>query len=165
MKTNQDFKDLFSILNTCRVRYLVAGAHAVMQYAEPRFTKDIDIWIDPTQENARRVWKALMRFGAPLQGIAEDDFANPQLVYQMGVLPNRVDIMMAVGGIRFSTAWRNRKRIKYCGVTVNVMGRREIIRAKRMAGRPQDLLDLASLEQAAKLACRRKASPRRHDRQ
>ena len=163
MKTNQDFKDLFSTLNTCRVRYLLAGAHAVMQYAEPRFTKDIDVWIDPTPENARRVWKALMRFGAPLEGIAEGDFVNPQLVYQMGVIPNRVDIMMAVGGIQFSTAWRNRKRITYCGVHVNVMGRREIVRAKRMVGRPQDLLDLASLEQAAKLARRGKATRKSQD--
>ena len=146
MGINRDFKELFSTLNTCRVRYLVAGAHAVMYHTEPRFTKDLDLWVEPIPENAKRVWAALVEFGAPLRDLTEADLCNPKMVYQIGVAPNRVDIMMGVPGIRFATAWGNRVPGEYGGVPINIMGRKDLMRAKRTAGRPQDLIDLSALK-------------------
>jgi hypothetical protein len=150
MSENSDFKDMFKALNTCRVRYLVAGAHAVMHYAEPRYTKDIDIWVEPTAQNATRVWRAMELFQAPLENVTEKDFRNPIMVYQIGVAPNRIDIMMSVPGVRFLTAWRSRKRSTYGGVPINIMSLGDLIKAKARAGRPQDLLDVASLKLASK---------------
>ncbi|MCE5328671.1 MAG: hypothetical protein LLG01_19910 [Planctomycetaceae bacterium] len=149
MAVNLDFKELLESLNAYQVRYLLAGAHAVMHYVEPRYTKDIDIWVEPTSANAQRTWEALGSFGAPLEGVTVEDLANPDLVYQMGVAPNRIDIMMGVPGVKWETAWRNRLQTRYGGICINVMSREDLMRAKRTAGRPQDLLDLAALQQSA----------------
>ena len=145
MEINPDFRDLLRALGACRVRYLVVGAYSVIYHTEPRFTKDIDIWVEPTAENAARTWRALAAFGAPLDGLRVADLRNPDLVYQIGVAPIRIDIMMGVPGVRFATAWRNRVRARYAGIAVNIIGRRDLMRAKRVAGRPQDLIDLAAL--------------------
>jgi len=144
---NADCRDLLRILNACEVRFLIAGAHAVMFHAEPRYTKDLDIWVAPSPENADRVWAALEQFGAPLQDVTKADFTNPELVYQLGIAPNRIDIMMGIPGVRFETAWRNRGRTRYGGVPVSIMSRSDLIRAKRKAGRPQDLMDLSALRE------------------
>jgi len=148
MAVNRDFKDLFSALNACRVRYLVVGAHAVIHYTEPRYTKDLDIWVDPTGGNAGATWKALVQFGAPLRGITETDFEDAEIVFQIGIAPNRVDIMTAVSGIRFKTASRNAVRTTYGGEPIRIISFKDLVRAKRAAARPQDLLDLAALEAA-----------------
>jgi hypothetical protein len=145
VESNADFKDLLRDFNESGVRYLIVGAHAVMFYTEPRFTKHLDIWIEGTARNARRVWTALLRFGAPLADVKLDDFLVGDLVYQIGVAPNRVDILMGLPGVRFPTAWHNRKAVRFLGVRAYVLSRRDLIRSKRKAGRPQDMLDLAWL--------------------
>ncbi|OPZ25879.1 MAG: hypothetical protein BWZ02_02260 [Lentisphaerae bacterium ADurb.BinA184] len=146
MPANPDYSDLFSIFNAERVEYLVAGAHAVIFYAEPRYTKDLDVWVNPTPENARRVWRALARFGAPLSGVTEADFTDGTLVYQIGVEPNRIDILMGLEPLRFESAWAARTTTAYDGVPIGVLSRDDLIRCKRAAGRPQDLLDIQRLE-------------------
>ena len=148
MAINQDFKELFSIFNDCLVEYLVIGAHAVMFYARPRFTKDLDLWVNPTKENAARVWKALEQFGAPLESITVNDFVDRQMVYQIGVEPNRIDIMMSTPGVEFAEAWKNRTASRYGGVPIAIIGSTELIKTKRTTGRPQDLLDADELEKA-----------------
>ena len=140
-----EFRDIFKILNTVRVRYLVVGAHAVGYFTEPRYTKDLDIWTAPTPDNANRVWKALARFGAPLQGVTEQDFTNPKIIYQIGIDPHRIDILTTVGGLDFAAAWNNRIRSKYEGIKINVLSLNDLIVTKRAAGRPQDLIDLKHL--------------------
>lgn len=145
MFPSSDFRDLFRVLNGCRVRYLVVGAHAVVFHSEPRYTKDLDVWVEATTENARRVFDALARFGAPLGDVAPGDFTNPEMIYQIGVEPNRVDFMMSITGVTFASAWRNKVRTTYEGVRIFVLGRRDLIRNKRLAGRPQDLLDVHNL--------------------
>ena len=147
MAVNPDFKDLLRALLSASARFLVVGAHAVAYHTEPRYTKDIDIWVEPSARNAERVWAALLDFGAPLADVSQADFAKPNLVYQMGIEPNRVDILMGIDGVRFATAWRNRVRTSYGGVTIHVLGRSDLIRSKRAAARPQDLLDLERLQQ------------------
>jgi hypothetical protein len=145
MSANPDFSDLFSTLNAESVEYLVIGAHAVMYYTEPRFTKDIDVWVRPTRENAERVCRALARFGAPMMDVTLEDFTNPDLIYQIGVAPNRVDLMMGIVGVEFEEAWAGRVDSTYGDVPIHLIGKAELIRAKQASGRPQDLLDLDRL--------------------
>jgi len=146
MPANPDFKELLNIFNEERVEYLVAGAHAVIYYAEPRYTKDLDIWVNPTPDNARRVYRALRRFGAPLKNISIDDFCNKELIYQIGIEPNRIDIMMGLAGVEFHPSWQQRVESTYDGVPIHIMGKQSLIATKKASGRPQDLLDLQRLE-------------------
>src|ERR1019366_10703366 len=88
---NSDFEELLSIFNENGVRYLIVGGHAVMLYTEPRYTKDLDVWIDASAENAEQVYRSLLKFGAPLAGLTAKDFAEERTFYQMGIPPVRVD--------------------------------------------------------------------------
>lgn len=145
MPLNPDFRDLFAALNGAGARYLLVGGYAVAFHAEPRFTKDLDVWVEPQPENAARVRDALRSFGAPLDSLAPGDLAQPELIFQMGVPPNRIDIVTSIDGVEFDEAWRGRTQTEYGDQTVTVIGRAELIRNKRAAGRPQDLLDLELL--------------------
>lgn len=146
MPVNPDFSDLFKLLNEENVEYLIVGAHAVIFYAEPRYTKDLDVWVNPSHENAKRLWKALIRFGAPLNDIRVEDFANPDLIYQIGVAPNRIDIMMGIAGVSFEEAQRSRQKSSYGDIEIFIIGREDLIRAKKASGRDSDLLDLKRLD-------------------
>jgi len=146
MEVNPDFRDLLKMLNDYSVKYLIAGGYAVMYYTEPRFTKDIDIWIEPTQDNAQKVWNALAEFGAPLEQITLNDFCNKDLIYQIGIAPNRIDIMMDIPGIEFNRAWENRIQSRYYDIPLHIISLDDLINAKEIAGRDQDLLDLKQLK-------------------
>ncbi len=145
MPANQDFKDLFSIFNEEEVEYLVAGAHAVIFYTEPRYTKDLDIWVNPAKGNAGLVFRALGRFGAPLKGVRVKNFCDRDMVYQIGLAPNRIDILMGITGVEFMDAWSNRVESTYAGIPIHIIGRRELIKNKKALGRDQDRLDLKRL--------------------
>jgi hypothetical protein len=145
MPANPDFKELFSRFNEEDVEYLVAGAHAVIFHAEPRFTKDLDVWVNPTPANAQRVHRALSRFGAPLTGVSIRDLCDKELVYQIGVAPNRIDVLMGIAGLGFDEAWADHAESTYGGVPIHIMGKASLIKAKKAAGRKQDLLDLDRL--------------------
>ena len=145
MSVNTDFQDLLRAFNDHGIRYLIVGAYAVMYYTEPRFTKDLDIWVEPSLENARKVWAALAEFGAPLEQVTLNDFLNKELVYQIGIAPNRVDIMMGIKGVHFQTAWESRVISSYEKIPVNIIGLNDLIRAKKKAGRDQDRIDLKRL--------------------
>lgn len=148
MNVSSDFKELLSTLNAARVRYVVVGAYAVIQHTEPRFTKDLDVWVDRTRVNAVRVLSALEAFGAPTDGVSVTDFCAPDVVFQIGVAPVRVDILTSVAGVRFATAYENALRTKFDGVAIRTLSLADAIRAKRASGRPQDLLDLERLQEA-----------------
>ncbi len=150
MDVNPDYKDLLKELNARGIRYVVVGTHALIYYTEPRFTKDMDIWIEPTQENAAKIFEALKAFGAPLQGIKIEDFANPQNIYQIGVSPSRIDIIMGISGVKFPTAWRNKKHVKYGDVQINILSAEDLLRNKKASGRPQDLADVSMLQKVKK---------------
>ena len=108
MSVNSDFSDRLKLFNANNVKYLVIGGYAVIQYAEPRFTKDLDLWISTDTANAAAVYHALLAFGAPLAEMTEEDFAEEGFFYQMGVPPVRVDILMGVPGLNFAKAWSRR---------------------------------------------------------
>lgn len=145
MDISSDYRDLFRILNKHRVKYLIVGAYAVIYYTEPRFTKDIDIWIKACAKNAHRLYEALKEFGAPLRDIHPEDFTNKNLVFQIGVAPIRVDIIMGIPGLSFDSAWKERTRSKYGNVSINILGIKELVSSKKKVGRAQDILDVDKL--------------------
>ncbi len=145
MSSNQDFKELFKILNEENVEYLIVGAHAVIFYAEPRYTKDMDIWVNPTPENAKKLWGALSRFGAPLKDISITDFTDKDIIYQIGIAPNRIDLLMGIAGVEFRDAFKNKQDSTYDGVKISLIGKKDLIKAKKTSGRKKDLLDLDRL--------------------
>ncbi|MHC4548174.1 MAG: nucleotidyltransferase [Planctomycetota bacterium] len=146
MGVNPDFKDLFAAFNAAEVRYLVVGAYAVTFHARPRFTKDLDVWVDPDPGNAARVFEALSAFGAPMGEVSESDFSAPDMVFQIGVAPNRIDIVMAIEGVAFPDAWERRVETRYGDCPMHVISREDLIVNKRILGRPRDREDLRALE-------------------
>ncbi len=145
MSTNSDFSDLFSAFVTHSVRHLVVGAYAVAFHGYPRYTKDLDVWVDPDSENALRVFQALAEFGAPLEGITACDFTKKGLVYQIGIEPNRIDILMGLGGLDFNTCYSRALASSYAGVPIRILCMEDLVEAKRRSGRPQDVLDIDRL--------------------
>lgn len=103
-----DFLDMFRALNAEAARYLLVGAHAVGLHGVPRATGDMDFWVEPTPDNAPRVWQALHRFGAPLHDLTVEDLARPGLIYQIGVPPLRIDIITSIDGVTFAGLGRTR---------------------------------------------------------
>lgn len=145
MDISSDYRDLFRELNKHKVKYLVVGAYAVVYYTEPRFTKDLDIWVKADTKNAGKLYRALKEFGAPLKNVHPEDFTNESLVYQIGLAPIRVDIIMGLPGIKFDLAWKNSTRSKYGGTPINILGIEELVRSKKKTNRAQDRLDLKRL--------------------
>jgi hypothetical protein len=128
------------------VRYLIVGGYAVMRLTEPRFTKDLDIWIETSIENAEKMFKSLQEFGAPLKGLSPSDFVSGDYFYQMGRPPLRVDIMMSIPGVKFQSAWQRREEVMIDNLAVPFLALEDVIRSKKASGRPQDLIDLSNLE-------------------
>ena len=155
MQIPSDYKDLLKALNKHRVKYLIIGAYAVIYYTEPRYTKDIDIWVEPEIKNAKKVYEVLKEFGASLKGMSINDFMNPNLVYRMGVPPVRVDIMMGIPGIAFDEAWKHRSKGLFEGIKVNIIGIKELIKSKEKTKRDYDLKDIESLKLKLKLKRRK----------
>ena len=145
MAINRDFSDIFGEFNAVGARYLLVGGYAVGIHGVPRFTKDLDIWVDPTLTNAARVYSALAAFGAPLSGVAVEDFATEGVFFQIGQPPNRIDIITAIDGVVFKTAWAGRVVAEYGGERIYVIGRRHLIQNKQASGRTQDLADVRML--------------------
>ena len=143
---NRDYRDMLSAFNDAKVDYMIVGAYAVAAHGVVRATGDIDVWINSTPENARRAWRALANFGAPLSGVQETDLTVYGTVFQIGVAPSRIDILTSIDGVEFSDAWNGRLEVEIEGIRVNVIGRSHLIANKKAVGRPQDLADVARLE-------------------
>src|SRR3990172_4266524 len=146
MPANPDFRDLFAELNIAGVEYLLVGGHALAIHAEPRFTKDLDIWVNARPDNASRAHAALGRFGAPLDQLSPADLTKAGIVFQIGIQPNRIDILTSIDGVEFADAWPARVTATYGGEAVPVISRHHLIANKRACGRPQDLVDAELLE-------------------
>lgn len=143
---NQDFIDLLRAFVAADVRFLIVGAYALALHGRPRATGDLDVWVDATPENARRVVRALGEFGAPLSEISDADFARPGVTYQIGLPPGRIDILTDLTGLTFSEAWPDRLQRAFGDVEVDFIGRAAFIRNKRATGRPKDLGDIEGME-------------------
>jgi hypothetical protein len=143
-----DFHDLLEELVACQVRFVVVGAHALAAHGVPRATGDLDILVEPSEENATRIWEALARFGAPLSTLTvkREDFVHPDQVIQFGLPPYRIDILTSISGVSFDEASEGAIRGSLFDVPVTFIGRDAFIRNKRATGRPKDLEDVRFLE-------------------
>lgn len=142
-----DFKEILSIFNDHEVKYLVVGAYAVMKYSEPRYTKDLDIWVEASEENSKRVYSALRKFGAPVGDLSEADFAADGF-FQMGRPPVRIDILMSIDGVEFAHAWPNRQEGDFVGIPAHFISSDDLITNESVSARPQDIIDIESLTNA-----------------
>jgi hypothetical protein len=147
---NSDFKDLLRIFAEEGVEFLVVGAYAVIHHTQPRYTKDLDVWVKPSPENAKRVSRAFLRFGVPMVEVTEADFAKEGLQYAIGLPPSQIDFLTSLPGADFESAWKDHVEGKSGGVTVPFLGAPQLIAAKTVAGRPQDLVDIDELRRAGK---------------
>ena len=143
---NRDFRDLLAEFNVHSVEYIVVGAHALAAHGHVRATKDLDIWVRPSTDNAKRVFSALQAFGAPLLDLTESDLAEPGLIFQIGVPPVRIDVITAIDVVHFMEAWPDRMLTKFADQPAAVLSREHLIQNKRTAGRMQDLADVETLE-------------------
>ena len=151
MLTSPDFKELLKSFKKHKIRYLIVGGYAVMKYSEPRFTKDLDVFISSDRKNAESVFLALKEFGAPLENLTPDDFSREGYFYQMGRPPLRVDIMMSIPGIQFDKAWQNRVVFELDDLQIFFISRSDLIIAKEASGRLQDKIDLEKLKETEQL--------------
>ena len=133
-------------MNAQSVKALIVGGYAVAFHAKPRFTKDIDLLVEPNPDNAQRLLRALSDFGFSAVDLAVDDFTTPGRVVQLGIAPNRVDLMTAIDGVSFADAWTGRVSGRFGAVPVFYIGKAELVRNKRATGRAQDLADVEALE-------------------
>ncbi len=147
---NRDFAEMLSALSAEGVEYLVVGAYALAAHGLPRATGDLDIWVRPTTENAERVLRALRSFGAPLLDLKREDLLRTDTVFQIGVVPGRIDLLTGVTGVGFEEAWASRISVIVEGRQVPVIGFEELLRNKEATGRPQDLADAAWLRSRKK---------------
>ncbi len=147
---NSDFKDLLRSLNDAGAKYLVVGGYAVMEYSEPRYTKDLDVCVGTDPLNARRVLEALVEFGAPVADLTESDFTEPEVFVQIGVAPVRVDILTSITGVDFNAAWSRRQVRPVDGLPVPFISIEDLIAAKTASGRRRDKADVAALRRWVK---------------
>ena len=150
MKTEKDYEELLGLLNKNRVKYCIVGAYAVAFHSMPRYTKDIDILIERTPENAGRILKALNEFGFGSLHLSEKDFTEKERVIQLGYEPVRVDIITSISNLNFDEVWKNRKKGQYGRIKVNFIDLENLIKSKKISGRSRDKTDLEILEKRKK---------------
>jgi len=143
---NPDFKEFIQLLNEHKVRYLVVGGYAVAFHGYPRYTKDIDIWIEMDPSNANQLVEALAQFGFGSLGLTAHDFLEPDTIIQLGNPPNRIDLLTSLSGVEFSTCFASRLEVEIDGEIVNFIDIENLKINKRASGRSQDLADLDHIE-------------------
>lgn len=144
---NKDFSEFVSLLNAHGVEYLVVGGYALAAHGHPRFTGDLDIWLRPNEENAGRTIAALRAFGFGSLDITTADLLKPEAVVQLGYPPGRIDLLASIDGVSFELCAARREMVRIGELSVPFIGLDDFKTNKRASGRPQDLADLASLEE------------------
>ena len=142
---NQDFKELLQAFNDEQVKYLVIGGYAVIKYTEPRYTKDLDLWVSVGEDNSERVFRALKKFGAPLTGLTSQDFSAEGFFYTMGIAPQRIDVLFSVDKLNFAQCWERRLESQIDGIKVSFISANDLIINKEAVKRFQDLADAEKL--------------------
>jgi uncharacterized nucleotidyltransferase DUF6036 len=148
----QDFKDLLSALNAHGVKYLVVGGYAVSFHAQPRATKDLDLFIKADLPNARAAYAAIVEFGAPLQNIQAEELADPNGFIRLGQEPAGIDILPDIPGVEFDAAWDRRVEVTIDAdraLKVFFISREDLVSSKLATGRPQDLADVEAIRIAS----------------
>lgn len=145
MPLSKDLREFVALLNSNRVEYLVVGAFAVAFYGVPRYTGDLDLLVRATKDNANRIVTALSQFGFHALGLQAADFEAKDQVIQLGVQPNRIDLMTSISGVSFEECWANRQAAELDGITVHYISIDHLIRNKECTGRARDLGDVEEL--------------------
>jgi hypothetical protein len=143
---NLNFRDILSELSSAGADFIVVGAFAMAAHQMPRSTGDLDVWIRPDRDNAQRVWTALAKFGAPIQNLGPEELARPGLIFQIGVIPGRIDMLTEIDGVSFEEAWKARVYLVVEGVRIPVLSLAHLRINKKASGRPKDLADVAWIE-------------------
>ena len=157
----QDFKELLSAFNEHRVKYLIVGGYAVAIHAQPRATRDLDLFVQPTAENARAVFAALAKFGAPLAGLKPEDLIDPESFYRIGAAPQMIEILSRISGVDFDKAWERRVETvidEGTGLSAFVISAEDLIANKLAFGRLYDLADADAVQTAQRLRSERNDS-------
>ncbi|PZU94671.1 MAG: hypothetical protein DCE90_14085 [Pseudanabaena sp.] len=142
---NQDFKEFIQLLNANQVKYLVIGGYAVAIHGHPRYTKDIDIWIEISEENSQKIITALTEFGFGSLGLTAQDFQEPHQIIQLGYPPNRIDLITSPDGIDFQSCYESKIEVMLDDIVVKFIDLDNLKRNKLASGRLQDLADLENL--------------------
>ncbi|MEO0292610.1 MAG: nucleotidyltransferase [candidate division WOR-3 bacterium] len=146
MKIEKDYEEFLKLLNKNKVKYVIVGAFALALYSNPRYTKDLDIFVEPAVENGKRLLKVLNEFGFKNLELKEEDFTVKNQIIQLGYEPVRIDLMTSIPGCSFEEVWNNKIAEKYGRTRVYFIGKRELIKSKKASGRKQDIADLELLE-------------------
>lgn len=146
MVLNRDLREFIKLLNVNKVRYLIVGGYAVAYHGHPRYTKDLDVWIEISKENAMRLYKAIDKFGFSSLGLKEKDFLDPNQIVQLGNPPNRIELFFSLKGVDFESCYASRVAVKVDHVTANFIDLENLKKNKKATGRLQDLADLENLE-------------------
>jgi hypothetical protein len=157
----QDFKELLSAFNEHRVKYLIVGGYAVAIHAQPRATKDLDLFVQPSPENAKAVFAALAKFGAPLAGLTPEDLIDPNSFFRIGTAPHMIEILPRISGVDFDQAWDRRIETiidDKTGLKAYVISAEDLIANKLALGRPYDLADADAVQTAQRIRPGRRAS-------
>lgn len=141
-RTEKDYEELLKLFNKHKVKYCIVGAFAVAFYAVPRYTKDMDLFVEPSVRNSRRILKALAEFGFGTLELSVDDFSQDERIIQLGYEPVRIDIITSIEGCTFDEIWKNKVKGKYGKEDVNFIGLNELIKNKRVLKRKQDKVDI-----------------------
>jgi len=150
MELFKDFEDFVQLLYQYEVAYMVVGGYALAFHGKPRYTGDLDIWIDMTEDNADKLVKVLDEFGVGSLGLSKADFLKEGYVSQIGYPPLRIDILNTIDGISFQEAYRNKQILKLRAVEITFIGLQDLIVNKKTSGRSQDLTDLKHLTKLTK---------------
>jgi predicted nucleotidyltransferase len=143
---NPDFREMLSCLKDEGVEFIIVGAYALAAHGLPRATGDIDIWVRNSPGNARKVIRALVKFGAPVSNLSETDFTSPETIVQIGVEPSRIDLLTGIDGVEFGDAWDNKINTTVDDLELYVLSKADLLKNKSATGREKDQADITWLK-------------------
>ncbi len=143
---SQDFKEFVELLIKNDVAYMIVGGYAVGVHGHPRYTGDLDIWLNPTQHNAKKIFKCVCEFGFGSLGLNESDFIKEGNIIQLGYPPLRIDLLTSIDGVVFEDCFENRKMVEIDDLVINFIGYQDLLQNKRSSGRPRDIDDIEHLQ-------------------
>lgn len=150
MRVEKDFEDFIRLLNYYKVKYLVVGAYALIYYTYPRNTGDIDFFIEASELNAGKILKVLEDFGFENSTLKKEDFIKPDTILQIGVRPNRIDLITGISGVKFSETYKNKVKSSFGTEKVYFISAKDLLKNKKAAARSKDIADAVVIEEFLK---------------
>lgn len=143
---SEDFKEFVELLNKNDAEYLIVGGYAVGVHGHPRYTGDLDIWLNPTEKNAHKIVNCVNEFGFGSFGLKWEDFTKENNVVQLGYPPLRIDLLSSIDGVTFTECYQNRKIVDIDGISFNFIGYQDLVKNKQSSGRPRDIDDIENMK-------------------